>query len=113
MTATAAAGKECVKLFIRSVDHRPHLFFPVLSYGALPPCSGSDITQTQACIYPTTSVADFISAHISREAFCLLESLTTVVVFYHFIQAAGGSSGTEDCLSEVNTTAHHVDTHPF
>lgn len=62
VTAAAAVGKDCMKLFTRSVEHRPRLFFPVLSYGALPPCSGSDITQTQACIYPTTSVPDFISA---------------------------------------------------
>lgn len=105
VTVAAAAGKDCVKVFTRSLDHRSRLFFPVLSYGSLPPCSGRDITQTQACIYPTTSVPDF--------RFCLLESITTVVLFYHFIQAAGGSSGTEECLSEVNTTAHRVDTHPF
>lgn len=55
----------------------------------------------------------FLPNPISREPFCLLESLTTAVLFYHFIQAAGGSSGTEECLSEVNTTAHRVDTRPF
>lgn len=59
--AAAAVGKDCVKVFTGSVDHRPRLVFPVLSYGALPR-SGSDITQTQTCIYPTTPLPDIISA---------------------------------------------------
>lgn len=41
---------------------RTRSLFPVLNYGSLPPCSGSDITQTQACISPTTSLPDVISA---------------------------------------------------
>lgn len=103
--AAAAVGKDCVKVFTRSVDHRPRLVFLVQEVTSLKHKSAF----TQQRHYQIS----FLCNHISREPFCLLESLTTVVLFYHFIQAAGGSSGTEECLSEVNTRAHLVDTHPF